>query len=83
MAQPYNPTPTRARALSARRSRSPHPHPPPKSLTLTLSLTLNQVGKLPLRVVAWTRVPYLSSGTTGPTYYHLDNALLVLRRTAE
>ena len=81
MAQPYNPTPTRARALSASRSRSPPPPPPPKSLTLTL--TLNQVGKLPLRVVAWTRVPYLSSGTTGPTYYHLDNALLVLRRTAD
>ena len=40
------------------------------------------VGKLPLRVAAWTRVPYLSSGTTGHTYYHLDNALLVLRRTA-
>ena len=39
------------------------------------------VGTLPLRVAAWTRVPYLSSGTTEQTYYHLDNALLVLRRT--
>ena len=38
------------------------------------------VGKLPLRVTAWTRVPYLSTGTTEQMYYHLDNALLVLRR---
>ena len=36
---------------------------------------------LPLRVVAWTRVPYLSTGTTEQSYYHLDNALIVLRRT--
>ena len=41
------------------------------------------VGTLPLRVVAWTRVPYLSTGTTEQTYYHLDNALLVLRRTRD
>ena len=39
------------------------------------------VGALPLRLQAWTRVPYLCSGTTEATYYHLDNALLVLRRT--
>jgi SAM-dependent methyltransferase len=39
------------------------------------------VGTLPLRVAAWTRVPYLASGTTEHTYYHLDNALLVLRHT--
>ena len=41
------------------------------------------VGTLPLRVAAWTRVPYLCSGTTEHTYYHLDNALLVLRRTQD
>ena len=29
----------------------------------------------------WTRLPYLCSGTTERTYYHLDNALLLLRRT--
>ena len=39
------------------------------------------VGTLPLRVAAWTRLPYLSSGTIEQTYYHLDNALFVLRRT--
>lgn len=38
------------------------------------------VATLPLRVAAWTRVPYLSTGTVEETYYHLDNALLVLRR---
>ena len=41
------------------------------------------VGTLPLRVAAWTRLPYLSTGTTEDTYYHLDNALLVLRRPGE
>ena len=41
------------------------------------------VSTLPLRVVAWTRVPSLSSGTTEQTYYHLDTALLVLRRTQD
>ena len=40
------------------------------------------IGALPLRVAAWTRVPYLSSGTIDKAYYHLDNAFLVLRRTA-
>ena len=39
------------------------------------------VGSLPLRVAAWTRVPYLSTGTVEDTYYSLDNALLVLRGT--
>ena len=83
MAQPHNPTLTLARALSPSRSRSRSRSRSPHPKSLTLTLTLNQVGKLPLRVVAWTRVPYLSSGTTGPTYYHLDNALLVLRCKAE
>ena len=46
------------------------------------ALVAATVGTLPLRVAAWTRVPYLSSGTTEQTYYHLDDALLVLRRTA-
>ena len=40
------------------------------------------VSSLPLRLASWTRVPYLCSGTTEATYYHLDNALLALRRTA-
>ena len=39
------------------------------------------VSSLPLRLASWTRVPYLCSGTTEATYYHLDNALLALRRT--
>ena len=39
------------------------------------------VGSLPLRVAAWTRVPYLSTGTVEDTYYSLDNALLVPRRS--
>ena len=36
-----------------------------------------------LRVAAWTRVPYLATGTVEHTYYHLENALFVLRRTQE
>ena len=39
------------------------------------------VRKLPLRLAAWTRVPYLASGTVEDAYYHLDSALLVLHRT--
>ena len=42
------------------------------------------VRKLPgLRLMAWTRVPYLATGTVEQTYYHLENALLVLRRTQD
>lgn len=41
------------------------------------------VRKLPLRVAAWTRVPYLATGTVEHTYYHLENVLLVLRRTQQ
>ena len=37
-------------------------------------------GVLPLRVAAWTRVPYLCTGGTSRTYHHLDNALFALRR---
>lgn len=37
-------------------------------------------GELPLRVGAWTRVPYLSLGGTSKTYHYLDNAIFALRR---
>ena len=32
-----------------------------------------------LKVVAWTRVPYLSSGDARRTWYTLDNAVFVMR----
>ena len=37
---------------------------------------------LPLRIVAWTRVPYLSSGGAQQSHYMLDNALFLLRKAA-
>lgn len=36
---------------------------------------------LNLEVVAWTRLPYLSSGTTTISHMFLDSALFVLRLT--
>ena len=36
-----------------------------------------------LKVVAWTRVPYLSSGDARRTWYTLDNAVFVLRVEGE
>lgn len=38
---------------------------------------------LPLRVMAWTRLPYLSSGDLGRSYYYLPNVLFMLRHTGE
>jgi hypothetical protein len=38
--------------------------------------------RLPVEVVAWTRLPYLSSGTTKRTHFSLDSALFVLRKGA-
>ena len=34
---------------------------------------------LPVEVAAWTRVPYLSSGTSKRRHFRLDNAVFVLR----
>ena len=34
---------------------------------------------LPLRLVAWTRLPYLCMGDAVETWYTLDNALFVFR----
>ena len=34
---------------------------------------------LPLQLLAWTRVPYLCTGGAWRTYYHLEDALFVLR----
>ena len=37
---------------------------------------------LPLRLLRWTRLPYLCSGDSVQTFYYLDNALFLLRRPA-